>query len=144
MSNNTVDTERSTPVEEEEEEEFDNHVATLVSFRIPVDAIMFYKRMAQNFYEGGLIPEPKLALLAKACLNLLARKYAEVEKVTLATYVQKNLAAARGPNYVTVPQVQREAGVKNPVKKTVDDFIPPKLRRNPPIDYSMPEPEWLQ
>lgn len=141
MSNTPVDTGQDNTVEEdtEEQEDIDNHSLTRVSFRIPVDAIMFYKRMAQNFYEGGLIPEPKLALLAKACLNLLARKYAKVEELTMATYVQKRLAEARGPNYVTVPQIQKESGVK----KTVEDFIPAKLRRAPPIDTSMPEPEWL-
>lgn len=58
-------------------------------------------------FEGGLMKEPRLPLLAKACLNLLGRRYATYGQVAFATYVQKNFAQAGGPNVVTVPHVQR-------------------------------------
>lgn len=149
MSNNPVDAgenyENKTIRQQAKEEKVDNQSATRVSFRIPVDAIMFYKRMAQHMFEGGIIKEPKFSLLAKASLNLLARRYAAYEEIALANYVQKNLAAARGPGMVTVPHMQREQATQDrQVKKTVTDFIPAKLRRPPPVDMYMPEPEWMQ
>jgi hypothetical protein len=99
--------------------------------------------MAQYFFECHLIPEPKLSLLAKACLNIMAHKYAKLEEDALARYVQRNLEEARGPHYVTVPQIQREVGVRNGVAKTTRDLIPPRLRRDPPLD-PIREPEWAQ
>lgn len=143
MSNSPVDAEQDTGVGEEEIEEESS--PTLAAFRIPSDSVIFYRRMAQHMYQGGLIKEPKLAALAKACLNLIGRRYAAYEEVALATYVQKNLAQARGPGVVSVQQIQREQAAKgNAPKKTVQDFIPSRLKRPPPVDMNMPEPEWMQ
>jgi hypothetical protein len=73
----------------------------------------------------------------------MAHKYAKLEEDALARYVQRNLEEARGPHYVTVPQIQREVGVRNGVAKTTRDLIPPRLRRDPPLD-PIREPEWAQ
>jgi hypothetical protein len=120
-----------------------SHEATHVSFRVRSDALMFFKRMTNYFYESHLINEPKLSLLAKACLNIMAHKYAKQEEINLANYVQRNLAQARGHNVVSIPQIGREmATTGHPPNKTVADMIPPKLRRPPPID-PVQEPEWV-
>jgi hypothetical protein len=67
-------------------------------------------------FEAGVIKEPRLSLLAKACLNLLGRRYGAFEEVALA--IQKNLAQARGPGVVSVPHTQLEQAAQgNPVKK---------------------------
>jgi hypothetical protein len=115
MSNNPVDTGQASAQLEQEED--DNQSTTRISFRVRVDALTFHKRMAQYFFENHLIAEPKLSLLAKACLNIMAHKYAKQE--------EKNLAQVRGLNVVSVPQISREmAATGHPPKKTVADMIP--------------------
>jgi hypothetical protein len=90
MSNNPVDTEQSyqtkPPVEEGDEPS-----PTLAAFRIRSDAVEFHKRMAQYFFDCHLIPEPKLSLLAKACLNIVAHKYAKLEEDALASWIHRLL-----------------------------------------------------
>jgi hypothetical protein len=85
--------------------------------------------MAHYFFECHLIPEPKLSLLAKACLNIVAHKYAKQEEINLANYIQRNLAQARGLNVVSVQEISREMAAKREQqvthqKKTVADMIP--------------------
>jgi hypothetical protein len=151
MSGIPVDKEQNNEdksVEGQQREKKLSHEATHVSFRVRSDALMFFKRMTNYFYECHLINEPKLSLLAKACLNILAHRYAKQEEINLANYVQRNLAAARGQGVFTAPQIQREQAAKGdpihtPVKKTVADLIPPRLRRPPPID-NIQEPDWMQ
>ena len=107
MSNGPVDTEQNfedKPVEGEEEEDTRN--ATRISFRVKVSQLMFFKRMADHFYNEGYIAEPKFSLLAKACLNIVGNRYAKLEEITMANYVQKKLQQARGPNVVDYRQIQ--------------------------------------
>ena len=85
-------------VEGEEQEEEDTQNATRVSFRIKVDQVTFFKRMADHFYQEGYIAEPRFALLAKACLNIVGNRFVKFEEVAMANYVQKKLNAVRGPN----------------------------------------------
>ena len=54
MCNNTVDEETDLPMEEEEESIKDQ---THVTFRIKTDQIIFFKMMANNFYENQHISE---------------------------------------------------------------------------------------
>jgi hypothetical protein len=89
MSNNPVDTAQTSA--QLEQEEIDNQTATQVSFRIRVDSLTFHKRMAQYFFECHLIPEPRLSLLAKACLNIVAHKYAKLEEDALASWIHRLL-----------------------------------------------------
>ena len=146
MSGIPVDKEQNNEdksVEGQQREKKLSHDATHVSFRVRSDALIFFKGMTNYFYESRLINEPKLSVLAKACLNIMAHKYAEQEEINLANYVQRNLAQARGPNVGSVPQISREmATTGHPPKKTVADMIPPRLRRPPPID-PVQEPEWV-
>lgn len=46
--------------------------ATLVAFRIGSDTLPLYERMIKYFYDNGLIPKPKLWLLGKVSLNIIA------------------------------------------------------------------------
>jgi hypothetical protein len=153
MSNNPVDrglnyqNEKVKGAEEKEKKAL--RAATLVAFRIRSDSQLFYKRMVGYFFENEVIAKPKLSLLGKACLNIIARRYAAYEEVNLANYVQKQLAAVRGPNAVRDQQLHRETtqsgGLGSPTtrKQTPADLIPPSLRRPPPID-KVKEPEWLE
>jgi hypothetical protein len=127
-----------------EQEEDDNQSATRISFRVRVDALTFHKRVAQYFFECHLIPEPKLSLLAKACLNIVAHKYAKQEEINLANYVQRkrNLAQARGLNVVSVPQISREMAATGHPPKENSIRHDSKLRRPPPIG-PVQEPEWV-
>jgi hypothetical protein len=67
MSNTPEDTRRNYQGKQIEKE--DNQSVTRVSFRIPVDSILFYRRMAPHMFEAGVIKEPRLSLLAKAMLT---------------------------------------------------------------------------
>jgi hypothetical protein len=141
MSNNPVDTGQSyqtkPPVEGDGEPS-----PKLAAFRIRSDAVEFHKRMAQYFFECHLIPEPRLSLLAKACLNIVAHKYAKQEEINLANYVQRNLAQARGLNVVSVPQVSREMAATGHPPKENSSRHDSKLRRPPQIG-PVQEPEWV-
>lgn len=141
MSNGPVDTEQNfedRPVEEEG----DTQAATLVTFRVKVNQLMFFKRMADHFYEEGYIAEPKFSLLAKACLNIVGNRYAKLEEITMANYVQKKIQQARGPNVVDYRQMQPPQQQAQTLKEEASTLIPPELRRPSPVD-KVKEPEWL-
>lgn len=144
MSNNLVDI----GDDYQDKPEVEKKDQTLAACRIRSDAVPFFKRMIQYFYESRLINEPKLSLLAKACLNIMAHKYAKQEEINLASYIQRNLVQSRELNVVYVPQMQREMSAqgqapRNPLAKTARDLIPARLRRDPPLD-PVQEPEWVQ
>jgi hypothetical protein len=95
MSNNPVDTARNLDETVKVQEKEDTRNATLIAFRVKVNQVMFFKRMADHFYKEGLIAAPRFSLLAKACLNIVANRYAKLEEITMANYVQKRLQQAR-------------------------------------------------
>ena len=139
MSNSQVDTtwNLDKPVEGQEKENTRN--ATLIAFRVKANQIMFFKRMADHFYKEGLIAEPRFSLLAKACLNIVANRYAKLEEITMANYVQKRLQQARGPNIVNYRQMQPQPQT---LKQEASTLIPPELRRASPVD-KVKEPWWF-
>ena len=58
---------------------------------------MFFKRIASHFANNN-INEPKLSHLAKACFNIVGDKFAKVEEIIYANWVQKELTRAGGTN----------------------------------------------
>jgi len=112
MSNDQVDPATGLPMEEEE----GTHDETLISFRIKTVQVPFFKRMLRWFYEGHYIQEPKLALLAKACLNIIGNQYEKQEQLAMASYIQKKKEEAISPRMVGLSNYQKQAGMLNPVK----------------------------
>src|SRR5215467_7006892 len=102
MSNNPVDRAINPPLRDEGKEKKSLRDSTLVVLRIKKDQVPFFRRMINHFYENNYINEPKLSHLAKACLNIVGNKFAKVEEITYANYVQKQLARARGTNAPSV------------------------------------------
>jgi len=98
MSKSPVDTawNLNEPVEGQEKE--NTRKATLIAFRVKVNQVLFFKRMADHFCKEGLIAEPRFSLLAKACLNIVANRYVKFEEIAMANYVQNKLNASGGPN----------------------------------------------
>src|SRR5437660_9313796 len=127
------------PVKGEEKEKGDTQNATRVSLRIKVDQVVFFRRMADHFYNEGYIVEPRFALLAKACLYIVANRYAKFEEVAMANYVQKKLNAVRDPNVVQYQPMQKEAQT---LRQESSGLRPPELRRPAPVD-KVKEPEWF-
>lgn len=73
-----------------------NQAETKVSFRIKVDQLIFYRRMADYFFKYNYIAKPNLSHLARVCLNMVGRRYSEYEDRTIGTYLRKRFDAARG------------------------------------------------
>jgi hypothetical protein len=133
MSNGPVDTEQDLeqPIEEEQH---DANAATVVSFRVKTNQLMFFKRMADEFVNEGLIAEPKFSLLTKACLNIVGNRYAKLEEINMANYVQKKIQQARGPNVVDYRQMQAPQKQAQTLKQEASTLIPPEQRRASPVD----------
>jgi len=126
----------------EGEEEEDTRNATRISFRVKVNELMFFKRMADHFYQEGYIAEPKSSLLAKACLNIVGNRYAKLEEITMANHIQKRLQQARGLNVVNYQQTRPPQEQAQTLKQEASSLIPPELRRASPVD-KVKEPWWL-
>src|SRR5438309_4768579 len=142
MSNSPVDTEQDMDDQyDKEQEESDNQAATLVTFRLKVNQMQFFKRMADHFYNEGYIAEPKFAQLAKTCLNIVANRYAQYEEVAMAEFIQKRMQQARGPNVVNYQQTRPPQEQAQKLRRQPADFIPAELRRPSPVD-KVKEPEW--
>jgi hypothetical protein len=139
MSNNPVDTARNLDETVEGQEKENTRNATLIAFRVKVNQVLFFRRMADQFYKEGLIAAPRFALLAKACLNIIANRYAKMEEITMANYVQKRLQQVRGSNVVNYRQMQPRSQT---LKQEASTLIPPELRRAPPVD-KVEEPWWF-
>lgn len=141
MSNNTVDPATGHPLEEEE----DPRDLTHITFRLKTDQVQFYKRMAFWFFQNNLIDAPKLSLLAKAALNIAGHRFEKFEEITMARFVQKELAKARGPQapYVRLGQYQGEQPVKmgQTLREEASPVVPLELKKTPPLD-KIKEPEW--
>ena len=73
-----------------------NQAETKVSFRIKVDQLLFYKRMADYFFKNNYIAKPSLSHLARMCMNMVGKRYSEYEDSTLGTHLRKRFDAARG------------------------------------------------
>jgi hypothetical protein len=143
MSNGPVHKEQNfedKPVEGKEEEDTRN--ATRISFRVKVNQLMFFKRMADHFYQEGYIAEPKFSLLAKACLNIVGNRYAKLEEITTANHMQKRLQQARGPNVVNYQQTRPPQEQAQTLKQEASSLIRPELRRASPVD-KVKEPWWF-
>ena len=124
-------------VEGQEKENTKN--ATLIAFRVKVNQVLFFKRMADHFYKEGLIAEPRFVLLAKACLNIVTNRYAKFEEIAMTNYVQKKLNAVRGPNLMQYQQMQPQPQT---LKQEASTLIPPELRRASSVD-KVKEPGWF-
>ena len=126
----------------EGEEEEDTRNATRISFRVKVNELMFFKRMADHFYQERYIAEPKFSLLAKACLNIVGNRYAKLEEITMANHIQKRLQQAMGPNVVNYQQTRPPQEQAQTLKREASSLIPPELRRASPVD-KVKEPWWI-
>ncbi|MDQ6667013.1 MAG: hypothetical protein M3Y53_02175 [Thermoproteota archaeon] len=58
-----------------------------ILFRIRPHEVTFYQRMADYFWRQGLIKEPSLHLLGRACLNIVANKWARLEEQNYNAYL---------------------------------------------------------
>jgi len=97
MSNEPVDTgveiEGQDELEEQQQTQTQQQTPDSVHFRIKAHEVVFYQRMADYFWRQGLIREPSLHLLGRACLNIVANKWAKLEERNYNEYVQRRLRA---------------------------------------------------
>lgn len=98
-------------------------------FRLPPQHISFYEAMAQDYYQRGRIPRPRVSLLAKKCLmnagNSWNRMQLQVMNQEYERKIQQELERQRQQNY----QQQRREFVQ-----TSDNLAPhsvPNIR--PPL-----------
>ncbi len=81
--------------EQQEQEERTGSPYLAVHFRLKPHEIVFFKRMADHFWRQGTIREPTFNAIGKACLNIVANKYAKVEKKNYDEYIARRLQTAR-------------------------------------------------
>ncbi|HBP65794.1 MAG TPA: hypothetical protein DD730_16425 [Desulfosporosinus sp.] len=118
-----------------------------IHFRIKPHEITIYHRMADYFWIQRLIKKPSLHLLARACLNIVANKWAKLEEENYNQYVGRVVEEAESlsrqpanpctsnPPYCGSIEAHPDS---QPVRKPASIFggtIPPQLRyRRPPIE----------
>lgn len=144
MSNEPVDG-LNVPDELEEQQEQQQPAGTLhptIIFRLKTGEFTFFQRMADHFWRSGIIKEPKLNALGRACLNIVANKYSHVEDKNYNQYVARRLEEARAsatlrPREPYNPRY-RPQGEFDPARDYFDareqPRVPPQLRRDPPIE----------
>lgn len=150
MSNEPVDMEGPDELEEQQEQTQHQTSEPKLIFRIKPHEVPFYQRMADYFWRSGLIKEPSLHMLARACLNIVANRWAKLEEQNYNAYVSKRLREARADARM-IPgreMYNPRAKIHTPFDETnfPDQYqsdqtmyrqppkIPPQLRRDPPIE----------
>jgi hypothetical protein len=72
-------------------------------FRLPPQHISFYEAMAQDYYQRGIIPRPKVSLLAKKCLmnagNSWNRTQLQIMKQESERRIEQELKQQREQKY---------------------------------------------
>jgi hypothetical protein len=106
----TIDTSNTTGIGQHPR----NHDSmTLVTFRVKVKELNFFHRMADFYWKSGLIPEPSLRALARACLNTAANKWSGIEEENYNLYIERVIAETEGTYrqlnpFTTKPPYYRE------------------------------------
>jgi hypothetical protein len=141
-----VDTYNPTGTTEFDEQASRNHDAkTSVTFRVKVKELAFLDRMADVFWNGGLIPEPTLRALTRASLNIVVGIWSKLEEENYNHYIGRLAEAEALSRQPANPCISNPPYIGSivaspdlqPVRKPAFIFggmIPPHLTRGPPIE----------